>query len=374
VDVRLVGHGHEEVRATHDKTLEVTADPEITGRATCVIAVGATVDAAQRLAGPVRITIRAGDETFAFTARANSSWAPAGSAVIRRSDRRLPGTLATRAAAAASDLPRSLVAALRDPATPVELTFERIPGPPTAVLFALDPGVPGDPRLTAEFAAADVVVAEDDDAGRLLGERVAPGPVQVAGRVLVVACHEVPGRTVAAALGHVEVETVGLPPVLSAAAAGASRGPVFVAPSGTDPRDALRRAPAEARIVLTTSADRVAALLELGAELRGTEDAVIVEANAPPRRLAVGVGLSGRGTVHICFDGTTGNAALDPNVRSAVDGLLADGVATKAVARALAALTGWDRRRAYDAVLARSGRFGPSGRSERPGRSVGPAD
>jgi hypothetical protein len=35
----------------------------------------------------------------------------------------------------------------------------------------------------------------------------------------------------------------------------------------------------------------------------------------------------------------------------AVDGLVANGVPTRAAAAALATLTGWDRRRAYDAVL-----------------------
>ena len=42
---------------------------------------------------------------------------------------------------------------------------------------------------------------------------------------------------------------------------------------------------------------------------------------------------------------------LDADVRAAVDGLLADGVATRTAARALSALSGWDRRRSYDAIL-----------------------
>ena len=54
---------------------------------------------------------------------------------------------------------------------------------------------------------------------------------------------------------------------------------------------------------------------------------------------------------HICFDAAEPTGALDPAVRAAVDGLLADGVSTKVAANALATLAGWDRRRAYDTVL-----------------------
>ena len=39
--MRFVGHGHERIRATHTKTLELSLDPDITERATCVIAVNA---------------------------------------------------------------------------------------------------------------------------------------------------------------------------------------------------------------------------------------------------------------------------------------------------------------------------------------------
>src|SRR5581483_6556914 len=78
--VRLVGRGSPAIRATHAKTLEVTADAEITGRATCVIAVGTSAVEPRRVAGPVRITISVDGESFAFDARANSGWAPGGSA------------------------------------------------------------------------------------------------------------------------------------------------------------------------------------------------------------------------------------------------------------------------------------------------------
>ena len=352
--MRLVGRGHDAIRATHTKTLELTVDAHISERATCVVAVDVS-GATAPLAGPVRIILSTGDETFTLEARANSGWDPAGPAVIRRSPLRLPGTLATHASAAASDLPRSLVALLCSPDTDVEVTVEPIPGPPTAVLFAVDPGRPRDARLLAEWAAADLVVAEDDDVARLVGERVGHGPVSVDGRVLVLAVRDLPGQTVVDALRTADVETVGLAPPLAAAAAAPSRGPLLIAPADADPLELLRRTPAGTRLVLATAAERLPDLLRLAAEIRGPGIATVVQPYAPPIRVEPGEQpqLPSRDPVHVCLTDAAETVGPDPAVWAAVDALLADGVPTKSAAKALAALTGWDRRRAYDAVLAR---------------------
>ena len=349
--VRLVGRGHSGIRATHSKTLEFTADSEITARATCIVAVGAEAPDGRHLAGPLRITMTAGRESFTFEALANPSWPPGGAAVIRRSGLRLPGTLATEATAAASDLPRPLVASLQDPDTIVTALIEPIRGRPTAVLLALDPAGPPDPRLAAELAAADVIAAEDEVAARLVGERVTHGPVAVDGRVLVIACQDLPGATVVDALRHVEVDTVGLPAPLAAAAASPSRGPIVIAPEGADLRDIVRSTPAGSRLVVRVPADQVAGALSLAADVRGSPGAVALGEHGRPRRVEAGASLPGRDPVHLCFDAASESSALDPAVRAAVTGLLADGASTKTTANALATLTGWERRRAYDAVL-----------------------
>jgi hypothetical protein len=353
----LVGHGHGAIRATHDKTLELSPDPDITERATCIIAVDTAADeATRRLAGPIRITVAADGESFTFEALANPAWQPGGPAIVRRSAVRLPGTLATEATASAADLPRPLVAALRDPAARVEVTLDPIPGRPAAVLVALDPHAPADPRVAAELAVADVIAAEDELAAELLGERVAAGPLPVIGRTVVAAVRDLPGATVARDLRNVPVDTLGLPPALAVAAASPSRGPLVVAPDGSDARAALRSTPAASRLVVPTTADQVGGLLEAAAERRGVSGAVVLPDRARPRRIEAGASLPGRGPVHLCFDAATESGALDPTVKAAVDGLLADGVPTKTAANALATLAGWDRRRAYDAILNWSGR------------------
>jgi hypothetical protein len=350
--MRIVGRGHPAIRATHDKTLEFSPDAELTERATCIVATRR--GEATPIAGDVHITLRVGSESYHFDARGNSSWDPGGAAVIRRSALRLPDTFATHASAAAADLPRALAAALRDPEAEVELLVERSATQrPCAVWFALDPSHTSRLQLTAELSAADLVVAEDDGAASATGMRASPGDVPVEGRVLVLATQELPGRSVAAALRDAAVETVGLAPPLAAAAASPSRGPLVLVPADADPRVALRDAPAAARVVLPVPPGRLAALLRLAAEVRGTDGAVFAQPNLAPVRVDAADAEPGaaRRTGFLCLDAAVAADALDPRVRAALDTLLADGVTTRTAANALAALTGWDRRRAYTAVL-----------------------
>ena len=354
MDVRLVGSGHPAIRATHHKTLEVTTDSDITERATCIVAVGASgLDTA--IAGDIRVTVRVGTESFAFTARGNSSWRPGGTAVVRRSPVRPPGTFATHATAAASDLPRALVTALQQTGAPVTVDVEPLPGRLCAVLFALDPDRPDDPRLAVELAAADLVVTVDDVAARRVGERVTTGAVEVTGRMLVLASTELPGRSVVDALDSVDVETVGLPPALAAAAAFPARGPLLLAPRDADVAALLRDAPASARLVIEVDADQVLAVLRQAADIRTAERAVIVQGSAAPVLVGtdVPVDVLGAAPAHVCFGPGQSASDLDPRVRAAIDALLDEDVPTRAAARVLAELTGWPRRAAYDYLLAR---------------------
>jgi len=350
--MRFVGRGHPAVRATHDKTLEFSPEPDITARATCIVSVATRVEQPRPFAGPLRITITAAGQSATLDAVGNPGWDPTGPAVVRRSPVRSAGTFATEATVTAAGLPRLLAEALRDPATEVVVEVEPLPGAPTVVLVALDPlGAPGDRRLAAEFAAADLVVAEDGTAARLLGERAAHGPVEVDGRVLVVASEDLPGRAVVHALATARLETVGLPPGLAAAACAPARGPLLVAPDGADLPQVLRRSAAGTRVVVPTTADRAPHLLTAASAVLGSHHAVLATADRPPVRLVAGDRPPGRDAVSVCVVGDAGAEELDPAVRAAVEGLLADGVPTKAVARALATLTGEPQRRAYDTVL-----------------------
>ncbi|WP_375477693.1 DUF371 domain-containing protein [uncultured Jatrophihabitans sp.] len=393
--MRFTGCGHPAIRATHAKTLELSLDAEISERATCVVAVGAQADPAQPLAGAVLVAVVAGRERFEFAATANSSWDPRGPAVIRRSPLRLPGTLASAADAGAADLPAGLRAALRDPTTRVVVELTAAPNRPTVVLFAADSTRARDPRLAAELAAADLVLAEDAGARALADSHQqsnqaavrtmfraparasskAPAdrpPDRLDGRLLVLSTRDLPGRTVPVPgersadatvwlPDDVALDVVGLPPALAAAAASLGDSPLVLAPAGADPREVLRDAPAAARVLLAADVRRLPEIVQLARQLRGSAAATIVRDTAPPVHPAGDTipDLPGRGPAFVCFAAAPGEQALDPGPRAAVVGLLADGVPVAAAARALAQLTGWPRRRAYDAVLALRGEVGP---------------
>lgn len=342
--MRFVGRGHPAIRATHHKTVELIAADEITDRATCVAGVGMEPAPPAPMAGPVRIRITVADQRFSFDAVANPSWEPGGAAVIRRGPLRLPGTLATDATAASSDLPRELVAALSSPDALV--TVDVVPTSaqrPVIVLFAADPSRRDDPRLRAEIEAATEVIAEDAAARRLVAGLEPAGRAE---RTLVVATRELPGGAVAGRLSDTEIDTVGLSSVLAVAAACPSRNPLTI---GGD----LRTTPSAHRLVLSLRRADLPDLMRRAANERGVAAATVMQDHGRPLPATVDEipDLPGAEEVACCLHPASATETLDPGVRAAVDALLADEVPTKTVSRALAALTGWERRRAYDAVL-----------------------
>lgn len=354
--MRFVGRGHPNIRAGHGKTLEITADAEITTRATCVVAVAALAEDAHPVAGPILLTIRV-DGTVLATVRAlgNPLWDPTRSAVVRRSAVRLPDTVATCADTVAADLPTDAVAALTDPAAVVEIDVEPAAAArPAVVLLAAQPHRPDDPALLAELAAAGRVVAEDAAARRLTHRAADHGDPL---RTLVVAARDLPGRSVVDLLRDAEcdLDVVGLSTPLAVAAASASRAPLTIATDRPAP-GAIRTAPAAHRLVVRCRPDELPTLAGLAADLRpSTGPIVLAQDDVPPVRWRPPATppLASDAEVHLCLP--PAQRPLDPTVVTAVRDLLADGVSTRTAARALATLTGLPRRDAYDAVLGLSG-------------------
>lgn len=347
--MRFTGRGHGAVRATHAKTLELVPGDALTERGTCIVAVGAEAEPARPLAGPVRIRIATDGHRFSLDALANPSWTPGDAVVIRRGPLRLPGTFATDASAAAADLPRELVAALQDPDALVTVDVVPAPTQPVIVLFAADSAASTPPAaLAAELDRADEVIVEDSAARRLAGTAHGEMPGEPGGRTLVVATAELPGRTCPQLLATADLDTVGLPPLLAVAAACPSRAPLtFAEPA------ALRAVPAAHRLVLSVRRADLPDLLQRAAAERGSGEAIVMQEHGRPLWARPGAvpDLAGADTVACCLVPVAAGDAVDPAARAAVTALLADGVPTKTAAKALAALTGWERRRAYDEIL-----------------------
>ncbi len=121
--------GHPMVRSLHPTTIEVTTEEHLTPRGDCIIGVGASKGCAQlsetlkhalrREGSRVTFGLRAGEERFEFTAQGDPglSLSHTSDMVIRKSRFVSDRTLAVGASSAAKDIPRQLVANLRDPRT-----------------------------------------------------------------------------------------------------------------------------------------------------------------------------------------------------------------------------------------------------------------
>ncbi len=131
----LVGRGHPAIRATHAKTFELTAEPAITPRATCVLAVGTVLDPnLAALRGRVRLTLATpGLAALTGEATLNPRRALTDRAVIRRSGTLDADTLAVDSTLTAADLPEEFATALTDPGREVTLTVEEL-GPSRPLL------------------------------------------------------------------------------------------------------------------------------------------------------------------------------------------------------------------------------------------------
>jgi len=162
--VTVAAVGHRAIRATHHKTLELTADAAITPRATCVAGVSAVFDAETlgQLRGTVTYELTVGDRTWAGgTAMINPGHAVADRFVIRRSRHADAETLAVEATGAAADLPRELVAALAEPGQPVAVTITERRSPPPVVILA-----PAEPAGRLGLLWRNAAATVDVDAGR----------------------------------------------------------------------------------------------------------------------------------------------------------------------------------------------------------------
>ena len=119
--------GHAMVRATHERTIEITTEDYLTPSGDCIIGVGASKGIAQLSPSVkralrsddarVRFTIVAPGGEFSFVARGSKdlSFESPTDMVIRRSSFVCGRTLAIRAESSAIEIPRGLVGTLKSP-------------------------------------------------------------------------------------------------------------------------------------------------------------------------------------------------------------------------------------------------------------------
>ena len=132
----VFGYGHENIRATHKTTLEITKDRHISIEGDCIIAVATDKSLAdlspqfkESLRKPntkLTMLIEAGETAEKLTAYGHEQLPLAHSSdlVVRKSDYVCNRTLAVHSDKAAIDLSRELVDELKNPNQKVKITLE----------------------------------------------------------------------------------------------------------------------------------------------------------------------------------------------------------------------------------------------------------
>lgn len=128
--------GHQNMRSTHARTIEITRDAELTPRGDCIVGVRAShacrdipQPLRQRLQDPnavIRFCLVVNDAEFSFRARGSRGLTldHPEDVVIRTSSFECPRTLAIGADKASSSIPRHMVRYLQDPSATGRLIIE----------------------------------------------------------------------------------------------------------------------------------------------------------------------------------------------------------------------------------------------------------
>jgi hypothetical protein len=127
VEEEIFFYGHPNIRAMHEKTIELTRAKEITLRGDCIVGVNASKacsdlsDAFKRRLKEenslVRMSLIVGEFVYGFTAYGSSSLilTDKHDMVIRKSRFVCPRTIAIRCSKASSNIPKSMVQLLKEP-------------------------------------------------------------------------------------------------------------------------------------------------------------------------------------------------------------------------------------------------------------------
>jgi 16S rRNA C1402 (ribose-2'-O) methylase RsmI len=419
----LQARGHHNIRATHDKTIELTSDDDFTARATCVVGtVPATALASLTgLRGTVTVTLRTGQIEDRITGAANPRFVGGSRAVIRRSDYRSPETLVTDADKAAADLDRELIRALADPEARLDVMIDVGVDPPqrTAellvcpwrVVAGLTSGADapaGDASPAGTWAAALrsasllVGVGHGVEPARRFGQRagqrvetagagiVLVQPALQRGEAVALICEVVPAPAAVAQLvgevveGGWTVSAVGASVTAAALLAAGLIGAPY-ADNGSPPGGAVKRRRQIAALlrasVVGVWTGRTDALMDLlanvAADWAQAPAALSLNPDQPDERHLRGTAaalvtqagdLPGARDAALVVDlrGDSASPTLDLEVRNLLAALLDEDVPPSTLARALQRMPGMTRREGYELVLAlRRQRFADTGPAHR---------
>jgi uncharacterized protein len=357
--VTIIGRGHAAITASHAKTVELVAEPEIGPRATCVAAVDSRVESGDLLGlrGWIDLTIEAGGMADVVRGHANPAFSPGDRLVVRRAPAPVRDALLVEADRGAADLDRRLVAALAHPGATVTVTLSPAqderggrgalivsPGAPWSGPAAA-PSRPVEMSLRSPLSPEDVEAvtrALDDAAHISLDANLAADPAAVA--LVQAAWNE----------GHHVLPADGLGPLASALAV-AGVGLSSVSVGSVEPEATC--------VVLTVpSGDVAKAIRAIEQAMPGARGVVVLDAAKGTMHITSWQAPAGstvpwrRGREAIVVAGRSPGAseaasALPRPVAVLAAELLARGASTREVSEALQRATGMSRKAAYAAAL-----------------------
>ena len=179
VSVSFVCRGHANVTGTHDKTLELTRDADISRRATCVLGVSSTHDdlALLRLRGRVNVALECEGVRDEFKATISPFFLGDSSLVFRRAGGLRGRTVAYDASKTAATVDRDLVGRLGSADRELHVTIRADGGAAAeGALFVVSLPIGNDAdigrRAIELLERVDLVLAEDTRRLRALAQRL----------------------------------------------------------------------------------------------------------------------------------------------------------------------------------------------------------
>jgi 16S rRNA (cytidine1402-2'-O)-methyltransferase len=177
--VSFVCRGHPNVVATHDKTLEVTRDADISRRATCVVGVASAHDdrALLALRGRVEISLECEGASDTFSATMSPFFLGDSSLVFRRGAGLRGRTIAFEASKTAATIDRALVERLGSSERTLNVTITAVDDEPVVgALFVVSLPIGNDSdigrRAIEVLERVDLILAEDTRRLRALAQRI----------------------------------------------------------------------------------------------------------------------------------------------------------------------------------------------------------
>jgi len=403
--VTLTAKGHANIKGTHKKTFELVTDSELSDGGTCIIGVATEPQTEHllQLRGSVKIELQCGTATDTVHAMMNPLYIASDPLIIRTHGEPQHNSLCIGANKGAAALDRELIDALRAPGAELTMTLSPLAAHTDELvgclfIVAMPIGNRDDlsPRARATLASVDIILAEDTRTTRaMLGrlradyisfhnhneqervpeilERLANGSkialVSDAGTPLV----SDPGFPIvraAAAAGHLVIPLPG-PDAVTAALSVSGLPTNDYRFLGFLPRKTGERA---SRIAQIKEADYTCVVFEAPHRMIKSLEAIAGQLGNRPLALCRNMTKPGeeflRGTAHELAallqtrDAVRGefaivigpgeiaiNRSLTGELRNVAKSLLANGVATKIVAAAMAEATGAPKRDMFNAIL-----------------------